>query len=201
MFTLKTYLAPLALVLAASPLVGQDRYTWPSRPRYDDYYQGRQYGQRYDYGPRHGYLPEYPVVQRGDLIGVHQFFQPSTGDHLLSANPQIENQYALLGYVPEGVRFYLSLTSQQGMVPLYRYVDWRGTHFYSTSRRAGSQFGGRVEGVLGYLYSERQPGTVALHAWFDPYTGQHAYTTDAEPGMEQNFEYLGVLGHTMSPRG
>src|SRR5687768_8367334 len=108
MFTLKTYLAPLALLLAASPLVGQDRYTWPSRPRYDDYYQGRQYGERYDSGPRfdamprQSYRPDYGVDQRGGLIRVHQFFQPSTGDHLLSANPHIENQYALLGYVPEG---------------------------------------------------------------------------------------------------
>jgi hypothetical protein len=42
----------------------------------------------------------------------------------------------------------------------------------------------KTEGIVGYVYPEPRPGTVALTRWFHPRQGHHLYTTNPE-GLER----------------
>ena len=61
----------------------------------------------------------------------------------------------------------------------------------------------RLEGVVGYVYSEPRPGTVPLHRWVNHYRGDHCYTTVAGPSGQPGpaFTYEGVVAHVPAAAG
>ena len=195
-------LTPLCLLTAWASAEAQDRFVYrpnytalrqqiPQRtPSYDDYY-GRRYGNDYygrdfdrrydtnewwrhrggarvDSSRRYNYRPNFND-QGAALVPVYEFFRPEIGDQFLTTQPALEQQSALAYYLDEGVMFYISLSGGPEMIPLYRFGG-PGGHSFTTSRQGPPGTG--YEGIVGYIHTSQQPGTVPLYGWYDPYVGQ-----------------------------
>lgn len=100
------------------------------------------------------------------------------------------------------------------VVPLYRYLQRNGQHFYTTSWSeigtdvAGVTVGSWIcEGIAGYIYSTNYTNSVPLHRYYHPTgEGAHFYTTNIKEigvtvvGMTDNFgyRYEGIAGYVIS---
>lgn len=114
-------------------------------------------------------------------------------------------------YVFEGIAFNLSATHQPNTVPFYRYGSHSHLHFYTTNwREIGTNAPGvivnnwKMEGIMGYVYKTKEPGTCPLYRYFRP--GTHLYTVDpcelgvTNPGaiVAQNFKYEGIAAYVFT---
>jgi hypothetical protein len=61
----------------------------------------------------------------------------------------------------------------------------------------------RLEGVVGYVFAEAQPGTVPLYRWVHPLRGDHFYTTTPGPLGQPGpaFRSEGIIGHVPASAG
>jgi hypothetical protein len=98
--------------------------------------------------------------------------------------------------VYDGVPFYVLRQQAPGTVPLHRFYAYGVRHFYGTRRDLGERNDGWWEMTLGYIYTQRQANTVALHAWFNPASGAYLYST-RPANFPPPHEYLGVIGYVI----
>lgn len=171
-------------------------------PSYNDYYrrynnQSPRYEARRSQFPASDYRHTGGLSNRANWAPIYQFYNPGNGDQLLTANVQNENYSAMHAYLPDGV-FLVSPTGGPGMVPLYRFWEPYDMHSFSTSQRGMED--ARLEGILGYIETRQTGGTVPLYSWYDPYMDRYLVTTNPNSDLQQNFEYLGVLGYVMPGR-
>ena len=102
-------------------------------------------------------------------------------DHFYTISDQQRDNAISLGYVYEREEGYVSPTSEQGLVPLYRL--WNSiisNHFYTTStweRDAATLFGYTFERVEGYVSPTSEQGLVPLYRLWNPVITDHFYTT------------------------
>ncbi|MDP1695291.1 MAG: hypothetical protein Q8L29_00055 [archaeon] len=94
-----------------------------------------------------------------------------------------------------------AVLSPASTVPLYRFLC-PTDHFYTTSS-TGEGAGCTPEGVLGYIFSSQQEGTVPLYRLFNAGGTNHAYTIDtAQKDLLQTsaygYIYEGIAGYVFS---
>jgi hypothetical protein len=198
---------------ALAPAAGQSPSWYGNRDgqyRYrDDVSRYRDNGYRQDrYGPsessrRYAYRPDYsrPYGQpshsaRADLQPIHMYVNSQTGETLLSKGPEQEHGDTLAyDYVPQGVRFYLLTRPEANMVPLYRFNVPGMGHVYGSKPDFGYRLGGYMEGILGYMYAQSGPNTIALQGWYDYRTGGHHYSTRSD--LSDQYDYMGPVGYVI----
>jgi hypothetical protein len=142
------------------------------------------------------------VPRAGNLAPIYRLYQPQLINHLYT-NSLTEAQNAqFAGYSTIGVEFFVNPSPAPGLVPLYRFLLPNGTHYLSTSRRAGLRMGARNEGILGYISSVPRGGLVALNEWYLPQGDRFFYTTDpnGEIAPQTGWQYSGVIGYVVPGR-
>lgn len=117
----------------------------------------------------------------GNLVKVDRYWSESLADHCLSSAPGVGNPW---GYVMEDEEFLVfSSPSTPGMLRLNEYRSGSLTdHFYGTGPDVDAKpvinaFGYEFVRVLGYVFPEQAPGTVALHSYMSPLK-DHSYSVD-----------------------
>jgi hypothetical protein len=173
-------LAVAALGLSLTPASAQTFALWQgpetSRPAY----------------PRPGNLSRYERVYR--LVGNNG------PDHLYTTDPNEVRRVTDTGsYRLERGGFYALDRQYPGTVPLYRFCTANVRHLLGTSVRDGAAAGGRLEGMIGYVYTEPAPGTTPLYAWYNPASGDYFYTTDPSGELAPlgNMRYQGVVCYVL----
>lgn len=113
-------------------------------------------------------------------VGPHGHFYTTSADEIGTTTPKAVGKH---GLVSEGVICEIFSTKITGTVPLYRYASAISNHFYTTNwKETGAETQGAVvgqwanEGIMGYVYSTKQPGTCALYRYVQVGTGRHFYT-------------------------
>jgi hypothetical protein len=217
MKTLTRFL-PVGLMLIVVPVSNGQQTYWDGngqvyRPRdYQDQYRDtrpwwagpsaqpaesyRQHAYRPDYWGRNGH--DSRRAQEG-LTPVHQFVLPENGSTVFTIQPEKEDQFILQRhYVYDGVPFYVLSRKEPGTAPLHRFYAYGVRHFYGTRPDLGERNDGWWEGTLGYIYTQPQTNTVALHAWFNAALGSYHYST-RQANLPPPDEYLGVVGYVIRP--
>ncbi|CAF1545411.1 unnamed protein product [Didymodactylos carnosus] len=150
------------------------------------------------------------------------FYRYSKGiyDHFYTINAAeigttSSGQVGQYGYVFEGIACNVYPTfGEPNTVPLYRYVRPGSTyHFYTTSTSEigtispGATLNGYTcEGVAGYVYKTRQPGTCPFHRYYNSQYNQHFYTVSpceigvTVPGLvgKYNYKYEGIAAYVIT---
>lgn len=144
------------------------------------------------------------------LQPLYKSYNAESNDNFYTVS-EWEHQYSIWahGYSGQPVVVYLEKKQQPNTKPFMRFYNHipYSDHFYTTSdaeRDIVLANGFTYEGIEGYIYEIRVPGTVALHrfARFDGYTGDlvHTYEID-EGGFLQwwlpylGWQYDGVAGY------
>ncbi|CAF1413762.1 unnamed protein product [Didymodactylos carnosus] len=147
----------------------------------------------------------------GQICAPVPFYRYSRGtyDHFYTANAAEigtiqPGQAGRFGYVYEGIACNVyPRFGEPNSVPFYRYVRPLTTyHFYTTNASEigtispGSTLQGYTyEGVAGYVYNTKQPGTCPFHRYYNLQYNQHFYTVNlceigvTVPGQVGNFNY------------
>jgi hypothetical protein len=169
----------------------------------------------------HGYKFEgvlgYAYPAQHHVKSVYRYWQPSTHDHLYTADPHeigVHNhgETGKHGYQSEGVAFHIFTHHHHGLVPVYRY--WQGTthdHLYTSNpNEIGTTQPGQTgnhgysyEGVLGYVSPSPFHGGVPIYRYWQPSTHDHLYTTNVgEIGATQHgqtgnhgYQNEGIVGY------
>ncbi len=90
------------------------------------------------------------------------------------------------------------------LVPVYRmYSPYVTDHLYTTSyneyTKGAVNVGYSQEGILGYLYLTKVPGTVPLYRMYSPYVLDHLYTTSYDEyttgAVNVGYRQEGILGY------
>ena len=142
-----------------------------------------------------GLLP----VQFPDTIPIYRLYNLGNQDHLLTNDANEASELPYQGFNYEGIEFYASPRPGPGLMPLYRFYQAQGTHFYHTDRNLARRPGVRFEGVLGYIAQRSIPGTQPLYRWFNPQQDLYFYTTDrnGEAAAINQYRYDGVVGYVV----
>jgi len=138
-------------------------------------------------------------VQLSDTIPVYRLYNPGNQDHLLTSDANEASELPYQGFGYEGIEFYAAPRPGPGLMPLYRFSQAQGTHFYHTSQNPARRPGVRYEGVLGYIAQQRIPGTRPLYRWHNPQQDLYFYTTDrrGEAAAINQYRYDGVVGYVV----
>jgi hypothetical protein len=119
--------------------------------------------------------------------------QTGGGDRTISVGAQERDSYPL-----DGAIFYVPANNHPalGTVPLYRLYNG-ADHMVSLDPNEGADQGYRVEGILGYPFVARQPGTSELIRTYNPSTGHHSLRNSTGLETEQGYidQRLGVFGY------
>jgi hypothetical protein len=141
-----------------------------------------------------------------NLVYLYKYYNSGIIDNLYSTDgddPSLSQGYGYYGCVA-------SIFDRQasGTIPLYRYYNsasngaFGGDSFYTVSRNdAGyANYGYGYAGVVGYVFSSQQPGTVPFKRYFAsaPKT-DHFYTTEAWTSGFLSYNYEGVEGYVYPP--
>lgn len=138
----------------------------------------------------------------GCIVPLYRYWKPSSVDHFYTTSPHeigttIPGKKGRYSYISEGIQCKLLSQRVPFSVPLYRYWKPSGSdHFYTTNiHEIGTATPGRMgkhgyksEGIVGYCYPTRAPGTVPLYRYWKPAGLDHFYTTNireigtAKPG-------------------
>ena len=85
----------------------------------------------------------------------------------------------------------------QGTVPLFRYLDSQGSHFFTLNEQEGqnavSKYGYTAEGICCYVAMPQLPGTHAIYRLFDSKSGLHVYTGNSD--MKERLRW--AYGYTL----
>lgn len=138
-------------------------------------------------------------VQVRDVIPVYRLYNPGNQDHLLTNDVNEASELPYQGFDYEGIEFYASPRPGPGLMPLYRFYQGKGTHFYHTDKNLARRPGVQYEGVLGYIAQQSIPGTRPLYRWHNPQQDLYFYTTDrrGEAAAINQYRYDGVVGYVV----
>ncbi len=159
----------------------------------------------------------FPKQAKG-LLPLFRFYSVKTNDHFFTTDA-FEGAEAVkwLGYVPEGVCCFVSVSQLPGTVPLFRYYVGDNLHRYTLAAPGSADTkGDTAEGIAGFVWSPASPapslpatsappappkapsGKVAAVALFElqSKSGDHALITDnADEAYElRNVYKLGWTG-------
>ncbi|CAF3936813.1 unnamed protein product, partial [Rotaria sp. Silwood1] len=112
-------------------------------------------------------------------VGGSTHFYTTSADEIGTITPGAVGKH---GYVFEGVACNIFATPEPNTIPLYRYAAGLYSHFYTTNwAEIGTDAVGAVangwlmEGIIGYVYSTKQPGTCPLYRYLNH---DHFYTVN-----------------------
>lgn len=89
-------------------------------------------------------------------LNVEDFFMATDFDGSLASH----------GWTYHGYPMYIYDSQVDGTVPLYRfYSPVNGKHFYTTWYDEVGAPEWTSEGITGYIFTDEQPGTQAIHRW------------------------------------
>lgn len=138
------------------------------------------------------------MVMSGETrCAVRSWFHPGYGHHFYA--PAAEPDPA--GWAKEGIRFVTwARKTSSNHTSLYRMFRPGGGHFYTTNPQERNSVIARGfvdEGHIGYVYTQKFDGLVALHRWWKPKLDRHFYSTSKEEGDRAGFTYEGVIGYVL----
>jgi hypothetical protein len=138
-------------------------------------------------------------MQPDDSIPIYRLYNPGNQDHLLTYDGHEATELTFQGFNYEGIEFYAAPRPGPGLIPLHRFSNWQGTHFYQTNRNSAQRPGVQYEGVLGYIARQRIPGTQALYRWYNSQHDLYFYTTDprGEAAGINQYRYDGIVGYVV----
>ena len=129
------------------------------------------------------------------LASFYRYFNPRIVDHFYTADPSEFRFGNLTGYRFEGIIGRIYRSSHPGTVPLFRYFNRSGDHFYTTNfqelgyGRAGYNY----QGIKGYVFPGGGSGRLPLYRFFNSTLGNHFYTTNYNEGRSApGYRYEGV---------
>lgn len=134
-------------------------------------------------------------------IAVHRKFFKGDKDHFYTPNSAEDKGD---GTDEEGIAGYIYAEKQPGTVALHRsYIPSWTDHFYTTNKEEATRGATwdhpppiTYEGILGYIFPKKKPGTVALYRSFIIGWKDHMYSTDkAEHDGCKGCKYEGIVGY------
>lgn len=135
------------------------------------------------------------TIGLGHISDTNQIMNPTyTGSHSLGPGDIAGAQF-LYGKVVQNVR-----------TPVYRMWNPAKTdHFYTTSYNEYSKTavnsGYKQQGILGYIFSNSQPGTTPIYRMWNPAVSDHVYTTSFNEYSTKSvygYKQEGILGYIFS---
>jgi len=141
---------------------------------------------------------------------VSRFYDPSTQAHLYTADSSEVNSLTSnpnSGYTLEGTDFYASLSSQAGLVPVYRFYNPTSQDYFYTASTTEEQSlannpssGYNSEGISFYAYAAGSSVESSIYRFFDTKTGQHFYTGNSSEmaGLSPDWTAEGVAFNAVS---
>lgn len=122
-----------------------------------------------------------PMASRSSLAPVTRFYNPATGDHFFTLNPEKESVQDYLLESAATFHAYPLGTNLPNLMPIYRWLsaDHR-MHFYTTSK-SEPKTGFQGEGVAFLAYSPVSIPSVnaaPVFRLYNPGNGDHHYTID-----------------------
>jgi hypothetical protein len=149
-------------------------------------------------------------------IALHRYYNPRVLDHFYTTDFKILKSGGKDGWEYEGVTGYVQAAARPGTVKLNRYFSKTLQDHLYTADDLGANVNSYVfQGIAGYILpykeqlslgaagvasSELQENTVELHAYYNPTTKDHFYTTNFEVlgAGKGGWEYNGVIGRILS---
>jgi hypothetical protein len=134
-----------------------------------------------------------------EMVPIYRFYRPDTVDHLYSNAPAAESPVVSWAYNAEGPAFSVAAKPAPGLIPLYRFFKPTGGHYYDTNPGGGARFNAGMEGVMGYIWPESQPGLNPLFVWYNPNLDRHFYTLDPKGELAplSGYQPVGILGYVV----
>ena len=145
------------------------------------------------------------------MVSLYRYWRGPGADHFYTTNvneigTSTPGQVGKHLYKSEGIQCLLYNKQVKNSVPLYRYflggipLD----HFYTTdATEIGTttpgqtgKYGFRSEGIVGYCFPNRLPGTIPLYRYYHRHAVDHFYTTNAgeigttTPGATGKYGYI-----------
>jgi hypothetical protein len=118
-------------------------------------------------------------------VPLYRLFCQATWDHFYTTNAAERDTCASYGYNSELTAAQILASPSGGgesAVPFFR-IYRNKEHFYTTDiaekERAVHGGGARDEGIVGYVYTIRETGTIPLYRMYNPGLDDHFYTTSA----------------------
>jgi len=127
-------------------------------------------------------------------VNLHRYYNRKIVNHFYTANYN-ELKRGNRNWKYEGVQCQISQYWQPETAPLYRYLLPGKDHFYTTNiNEIGTSTPGQKgkhgyvsEGVTGYCFYAKKPGTIPLYRYYHGRKQNHFYTTNAkEIGVTRN---------------
>lgn len=126
-------------------------------------------------------------------LPIHVFYSYDAGDHFYSHNPQNPGG----SYEWKGQVWNTPITSYalDGVAPFFRlYNGSVQDHFYTAdifeADYAARNLGYRYENDTYQIFTQPKEGTVALHRFYNPSTGDHMYKLTTEPDLGYRYEKI-----------
>ncbi len=131
---------------------------------------------------------------------LYRAYQAATDDHFYTLDEtEIGNAP---GYVFEGIACHVLRGPFRDAVPLYRFRDSAGLHFYTADPAEAATVGALpnyfAEGTCGYVYREAPAGPAPFYRCHNAGKGSHLYTmdiTEHDHAMELGLRGDGIAGY------
>lgn len=137
-------------------------------------------------------------------LGVHRFYNPSTGTHFFTANNGEAKEVAQSGMSYEGTQFARSMFDTNLTTEVHRfYNSGTDTHFYTANVEETADLKENApflqyEGLAYLAYSQKTDTSTELYRFFNIETGTHFYTANlaekelVKINLAGQYQYEGV---------
>ena len=129
--------------------------------------------------------------------GVYRLYNPATGEHFYTKNPDERNYLAQHGWNYEADQTTRTIgANEKDAMPVYRvYNPNSGLHHFTMDRNEAhtlKNIGWSYEGISLYAYESRDTKGAPMYRLYHPEVGQHHYTADThENGYLQTVGWRG----------
>jgi hypothetical protein len=127
----------------------------------------------------------------GTATPTYRFKNPFTGGHFFTSN-ESEKAYVLANlpaYQYEGFGFYTYAAQATNSLPIYRFSNSQGFHYFTISETEKSQLmtnaSYRYDGTAFYGFATQVSGTVPVYRFRNSITGSSFYTA-----LQSEYEYV-----------
>lgn len=133
-----------------------------------------------------------------DTVVVHRLYNPNSGEHLYTKNPDDVALCVSWGWIHEEDSDFVAYGSnKEGRVPVYRlYNPTAGLHHYTADRNEFTHLVSagafNSEGVAFYAMPSASTEGTLMYRLFNPYEGFHLFTT--KEGDYRLLESIGWIG-------
>jgi uncharacterized membrane protein len=119
----------------------------------------------------------------GTAVPTYRFNNPITGGHFLSSN-ESEKAYVLANlkaYSYEGIGFYTFATQVSSSLPVYRFSNSKGFHYFTISEAEKAQLlanaAYQYDGAAFYAYATEVVGSTPVYRFQNSISGSSFYTS------------------------